>query len=172
MPYRQEDIARIMPRIREMFRISSELEETFPGRKFTLDGHLVGSIGEVLAAYHYDLELLPASAQRHDAKALDGRMVQIKATQGTGHVALRSEPEHLIVLRINSESGEAREVYNGPGAPVWEACGALASNGSRPIGSSKLKKLAAQVPENQRLLQVIPMDAARFDLPPETERVT
>lgn len=32
MPYRQEEIAHIMPRIREMFRISSELEETFPGR--------------------------------------------------------------------------------------------------------------------------------------------
>lgn len=168
MSYRQEDIARIMPRIREMFRISSDLEETFPGRKFTLDGHLVGSIGEVLAAYHYVLELLPASAQRHDAQAQDGRMVQIKATQGTGHVALRSEPEHLIVLLIHSESGKAQEVYNGPGAPVWAACGRLASNGSRPIGLVRLKKLAAQVPENQRLLQVIPMDWARLDLPNET----
>ena len=163
MPYCQEEIARIMPRIREMFRISSELEETFPGRKFTLDGHLVGSIGEVLAAYHYALDLLPASAQRHDAKTLDGRMVQIKATQGTGHVALRSEPEHLIVLLLHSESGKAQEVYNGPGAPVWEACGRLVSNGSRPIGLSKLKNLATQVPENQRLLQVIPMDVTRFD---------
>lgn len=158
MPYCQDEIAHIMPRIREMFRISSELEESFPGRKFTLDGHLIGSIGEVLAAYHYGLELLPASAQRHDATAQDGRMVQIKATQGSGHVALRSEPEHLIVLLLHSESGEAQEVYNGPGALVWEACGRFSSIGSRPIGLSKLKKLAAQVPENQKLLQVIPME--------------
>lgn len=140
MPYRQDEIARIMPRIQEMFRISSDLEETFPGRKFTLDGHLVGSIGEVLAAYHYGLELLQASAQRHDATAPDCHMVQIKATQGTGHVALRSEPEHLIVLLICSESGKAQEVNNGPGSLVWEACGRMASNGSRPIGLSRLKK--------------------------------
>lgn len=158
MQYQQNEIDHIMPRIQEMFRISSELEETFPGRKFTMDGHLIGSIGEVLAAYHYGLELLPGSAHRHDATALDDRMVQIKATQGAGHVALRSEPEHLIDLLLHSETGKAQEVYNGPGALVWEACGRLTSIGSRPIGLSKLKKLAAQMPENQRLLQVIPME--------------
>ena len=48
MPYCKDEFARIVPRIREQFRNSSELEETFPGRKFTLDGRLVGSIGEVL----------------------------------------------------------------------------------------------------------------------------
>jgi hypothetical protein len=47
MPYSQNEIAQIMPRIREMLRISTELERLFPNRKFTLDGHLVGSIGEV-----------------------------------------------------------------------------------------------------------------------------
>ena len=145
MSYDLKDIARIMPRIRELFRISSELEDTFPDRKFTLDGHLVGSIGEVLAAYHYALELMPSSAQRHDATVPDGCMVQTKATQGTGPVALRSEPEHLIVLLHHSESGKAQEVYNGPGALVWEACGRMASNGSRPIGLSKLKSLFLKI---------------------------
>ena len=107
-----------MPRIRELFRISSELEESFPGRKFRLDGYPVGSIGKVLAAYHYGLELLPVSARWDDATAQDGRMVQIKATQGTGHVALRSEPEHLIVHLLHSESCQAQEVYSGPGSLV------------------------------------------------------
>lgn len=153
------DIACIMPGIREMFRISSELEQAFPGRRFTLDGHLVGSIGEILAAYHYGLELLPSSSERHDAVASDGHMVQIKATQGKGHIALRSEPEHLIVLWINSESGEAREVYNGPGAPAWETCGKWASNGTRPISLAKLRKMAERVSEGQRIRQVHPFDA-------------
>lgn len=157
MPYQQDQIAQIMPRIREMFRISAELERAFPGRKFTLDGHLVGSVGEVLAAYFYGLELLPPSAQRHDATAPDGRMVQIKTTQGTGHVALRSEPAHLIVLRIKGDSGEALEIYNGPGAPVWEACGKWASNGTRPIGVRKLEGLAVQVPMDQRIAQIHPL---------------
>lgn len=35
------------------------LEELFTGRHFTLDGHLVGSLAEVVASYIYDLELLP-----------------------------------------------------------------------------------------------------------------
>ena len=50
-------------------------------RHFTPDGHLVGSIGEVLVASYYGLELLPASSQTHDAKSDSGKMVQIKATQ-------------------------------------------------------------------------------------------
>jgi hypothetical protein len=159
MSYSQEEIVLIMPRIREMFRISAELERAFPGRKFTLDGHLVGSIGEVLAAYSYGLELLPSSSERHDAVAPDGRMVQIKATQGTGHIALRSEPEHLIVLLLHSDSGEAREIYNGPGAPVWAVCGKWASNGTRSISLAKLKRMAVQVPDNQRLVQTDFIDA-------------
>ena len=45
--------------VRELYSSVAELEELFPGRKFTLDGHLVGSIGEVIAAHRYGLELLP-----------------------------------------------------------------------------------------------------------------
>jgi hypothetical protein len=48
--------------VREIYAIVAKLEATFPGRHFTPDGHLVGSLGEVLAAHFYGLELLPASA--------------------------------------------------------------------------------------------------------------
>ena len=58
-----------------MYEIVNELEQHFPGRHFTLDGHIVGSLGEVLAEYRYDLELFTASAERHDAKTKDGRLV-------------------------------------------------------------------------------------------------
>jgi hypothetical protein len=37
--------------IKELYGIVDSLEALFPGRHFTPDGHLVGSIGEVLAAY-------------------------------------------------------------------------------------------------------------------------
>lgn len=33
--------------IRELYKITAELEEKYPGRRFTPDGHLIGSIGEV-----------------------------------------------------------------------------------------------------------------------------
>jgi hypothetical protein len=55
--------------VRRLYEIVGQLESTFTGRKFTLDGHLVGSIGEVMAAHRYGLELLTASTEGHDARA-------------------------------------------------------------------------------------------------------
>jgi hypothetical protein len=36
--------------VSRLYEIVDELEEIFPGRHFTPDGHLVGSLGESLAA--------------------------------------------------------------------------------------------------------------------------
>ena len=44
--------------IRDLYQIVARLEEAFPGRRFTPDGHLVGSLGEVFAAERYGLTLL------------------------------------------------------------------------------------------------------------------
>ena len=41
-----EAIQRLVP---ELFRVIAELEAAVPGRHFTPDGHLIGSIGEVIA---------------------------------------------------------------------------------------------------------------------------
>jgi hypothetical protein len=139
-------------KIKELYSVVNELEQQFPGRHFTLDGHLVGSIGEVLAASMYDLELLKASTEIHDAKAKNGKMVQIKATQ-VKSVCLSNEPEHLIVLKLQ-EDGSADVVYNGPGKPVWEATGRMQKNGQRSISLFKLRNLMNNVPLCDRLEQV------------------
>ncbi len=136
----------------KLYAIVGQLEAQFSGRKFTLDGHLVGSIGEVLAADRYDLNLLPASAKTHDARAQDGRLVQIKATQ-VRSVSLRSEPEHLIVLRLDSTGG-AEEIFNGPGHLAWRHAGRLQKNGQCSISVSKLTELMAGVPADARLQTV------------------
>jgi hypothetical protein len=135
--------------VRRLYSLVGEFEALFPGRRFTPDGHLVGSIGEVVAAHRYDLSLYPASSEAHDGSAKDGRNVEVKATQGDT-VALRAEPEHLIVLHLNKD-GHATEVFNGPGALVWSNCGAMQKNGQRPISLSRLRKLMSQVPASQRL---------------------
>jgi|SRR5690606_5301547 len=125
--------------IKRIYEIVNELETLFPGRHFTPDGHMVGSIGEVLAAEHFNLELLPASFQGHDAKDKDGRFVQIKATQGNS-VALRSEPDRLIILKLKKD-GNFEIVYDGDGKIVWENCGSVQSNGQRRISLTKLRSL-------------------------------
>ena len=127
------------------------LEVLFPGRKFTLDGHLVGSIGEVVAAYMFRLTLLAGSSQGHDAIAADGRAVEIKFTQGRS-VAIRHQPGHLIVLH-RPRGGPVGVVYNGPGETVWLHAGAKASNGQRPISLHRLRLLDREVDPAQRLIQ-------------------
>jgi len=49
--------------------------------------------------------------------------------------------DRLIVLRIASFE-EAEVVYDGDGAPVWQAAGKMQKNGQRTIGLSKLYKIA------------------------------
>lgn len=62
-------------KIKELYKITSELESSYLGRKFTIKGHLVGSIGEVIVAEHYGLTLLRNSAEMHDAISADGKYV-------------------------------------------------------------------------------------------------
>ena len=137
--------------IKALYVVVNELETLFPGRHFTPDGHLVGSLGEVTAAYLYDLELLPASVPAHDAKTRDGRLVQIKATQAD-RVALRSESDYLLVLRF-SPDGNSQEIYNGPGDEPWKMAGPRQSNGQKQISLSRLRELSRTVSPEHRLQQ-------------------
>jgi hypothetical protein len=100
--------------VARLYEPVAELERSFPGRPFTPEGHLVGSLGEVPASHHYDLDLLQYSTACHDVQDRNGRLVQVKATQGKT-VALRAEPDHLLV-RLHKRDGTIEEIYNGPGA--------------------------------------------------------
>lgn len=132
------DLGELPKLLNDLYDVVSRLEAIAPGRKFTPDGHLVGSIGETVAAYAYGLELLPASVKQHDARTRDGRCVQIKLTQGTS-VALSYDCEHLLVLQLSRSTGFI-EVYNGPGAPVWQEIESKAAVGrQRQITLSGLR---------------------------------
>jgi hypothetical protein len=101
---------------------------------------LVGSIGEVVAAYAFGLTLYPSGADKHDGETEDGRKVQIKLTGGIRGIGLSSEPDFLIVLQLRDYKFSV--VYNGPGAPVWGKCrGNPEVRGQRPIALALLRKL-------------------------------
>lgn len=136
-------------KIRQLYAIVNDLEQQFPGRHFTPDGHLVGSIGEVIAASTYDLELLPASYETHDAITPNGKMVQIKATQ-KDRVSLYGEPNFLIVLKILPD-GSTIELFNGPGKQVWDSAGPLQKNGQRSISTAKLKNIMSSVVKTDQI---------------------
>lgn len=127
-----------------LYQSVDRLQAMFAGRKFTLDGHLVGSLGEVIACYMFNLTLNTASTKGHDAIASDGRHVEIKFTQGNS-VAIRHEPAHLVVLQ-RLRGMPLTVVFNGSGEVAWQNAGRLGKNGQRAISISKLKALGAKVP--------------------------
>jgi hypothetical protein len=122
----------------DIYRAVAELTSAYPGRKFTPDGHLVGSIGEVVAAKALGLTLYPGSHPGHDAYDAKGD-VQIKTTAAQS-ISLYDTCVRLVVLKIVSPE-EAEIVYDGPGKPAWSAAGAKQKNGQRRISIAKLRKL-------------------------------
>jgi hypothetical protein len=144
-----DKLDRALQLVNDVFTATAELEALFEGRHFTPDGHLVGSLGEVIAAHRYGLILNNASEKGHDAVAPDGRKVEVKLTS-IGRVALRHEPEHLLVL-VRSGDGTVSTIYNGPGKPVWEAVSKVQSNGQRSISVAALRRLDRDVPDEDRL---------------------
>ena len=133
--------------VKQLYSAVKELEEMFPGRHFTPDGHMVGSLGECLVADAYDLELRTASNKGYDAVTADGLEVEIKATQSES-VAFRSNPSYTIVIKLFPD-GTFDEIYNGPGHLVWDQFigKRLPSNGQYQISLTKLRKLNNDVPQ-------------------------
>jgi hypothetical protein len=114
-----------------IYQAVEQLRSEFPKRSFTPDGHLVGHIGEVIAAKEFRLELLPNSHPCHDAKDALGRFVQIKLTAGKS-ISMYADCDRLIVLRIASPEW-AELIYDGDGAPIWERAGKPKKNGQRTV---------------------------------------
>lgn len=127
--------------INELYELTSKLEGMYPGRYFTPDSHLAGSIGEVFAAERYGVSLFAAGHKTHDGTAPDGRLVQIKATQRRS-VGISGEPDYLLVFSID-DKGRFEEVYNGPGHPVWQlvAHKKLPKTGQYQVSLARLKEL-------------------------------
>ena len=134
-------IVKLPSQVAAIYKATEELEAAYPGRKFTPDGHMVGSIGEVIAAEALNLTLYPGSHPGHDAYDLNGD-VQIKMTAAK-RVSLYAACDRLVVLKVKSPQ-EAEIIYDGPGDIVWAASGKMQKNGQRSISLSRLKTLLPQ----------------------------
>lgn len=148
--------ARTAELVEQLHAVMTELEEMHPGRKFPLDGHLVGSIGEAAAEALFDIQLVRASTAGHDAVASDGRKVEVKATYGDRSVAVRAtsgdHADLLIVLRLSRTPGVAHDVvFNGPLELALEVAGAFQSNGQAPMRLSRLREVNQKVMPGDRV---------------------
>ncbi|MDD3417251.1 MAG: hypothetical protein PHY47_25200 [Lachnospiraceae bacterium] len=153
MEYTEEQINSAYLKIVELLHIVNDLEGIFTGRHFTLDGHLVGSIGEIMAAYYYGIELYEASAPTHDGKTRDGREVQIKITQ-QDRIVINEKPDYLIVLFLNRKTGEISEIYNGSGEMPWETAYIYEKHNTRYMMISKLLEMDKNVDGENRIAMI------------------
>jgi len=110
------DNERLAKLIADLYNVVDGLDQLFAGcnRRFTPDGHLVGSIGEAVAKHIYDMELEPSSRAGWDAILHSGEKVQIKTTS-VASISLRSAgtyADSLLVLKMDRKNG-FREIYAG-----------------------------------------------------------
>lgn len=139
--------------VKQMLGIVERLCVAYPKKRFTLDGRLVGDIGEVLVEDAYDLVLYEDVKKHHDAECSDGRLVQIKATMKKNltfpadHV-----PNYYLGVQVKSD-GSFVEVFNGPGAIAWEAVKdrATPKTNLHSVTVAALKKLQEKVPPEDRI---------------------
>jgi len=107
--------------VNQMLQIVKQLQSAYPKKRFTLDGRLVGDLGEILVEDAYDVELYENLHEHHDGITSDGRKVQIKATmQDSLTFPADHVPDYYLGIRIHSD-GTFTEVFNGTGLVAWGA---------------------------------------------------
>lgn len=111
-----------MLEIKQLLEITQKLRTQYQ-RSFSLDGRLVGDIGEVLVAEKYGLELYSENTAVHDGfEKATGRKVQIKASfKNYSYFPYGDNklPDYFLSVNI-TENGELEELFNGPGHFIVE----------------------------------------------------
>lgn len=142
--------------VRHLLHARNSLRERFAatGLRFTLDGNLVGDLGEAIAAELFALTLVARRGLKGiDAVAPDGRKVQVKST-GRGDsfpfTHVEEQADWLIALRLHYEQERVEIIYNGPYGP---AIAHLAQpwQGQLSVRLNRLRTLNATIDDELRL---------------------
>lgn len=128
-----------------------QLRNVFPSKEFTIDGRLVGDIGETIAALEYDVQLYDVQVPGHDGHTTDGRRVQVKATFKNS-LTFRTVPDYYLGLKLY-EDGRHEEIYNGPGRLIYDHYSHRKGIGEQQLSFPirKLARLSAGVDSRDRI---------------------
>lgn len=134
-----------------VFQGIEKLKSAFPNRKFTVDGRLVGDIGEVIAELEYDVLLHEVSQPTHDGTTADGRNVQIKATFKDS-LTFKTTPDYYLGFKLYPD-GRHEEVFNGPGQLIYDRFAHRKGIGVNLLSFrvSELKEISKKVTQNDRI---------------------
>ncbi|MCV0427642.1 MAG: hypothetical protein K5905_19480 [Roseibium sp.] len=122
--------------------------------KYTLDGNLVGDIGEALAVELFGITLVDSKSHPGiDGYSIDKRSVQIKATgsgYGPAFRPVEQRADHLIFFDLDFDRCRGTVFYNGPERPVVATLPAD-WKGQRMVSRKKLAELDANIADSDRL---------------------
>jgi hypothetical protein len=128
-----------------------QLRAMFPEKKFTVDGRLVGDIGEAIAALEYDIQLYKRQQADHDGETSNDRKIQVKATFKNS-LTFTAVPDFYLGFKLFND-GRHEEIFNGPGRMIYERYkhrkGIGKTQLSFPI--KELKNLSENVPNSDRI---------------------
>ena len=149
-----------MKEIKQLLKITSKLRNRYK-RSFTLDGNLVGDIGEVLVAEKYGIELYPPNSHKHDGyERATGRFVQIKSSfDSRSYYPCNHTPNYVICVRIKPD-GSLEELFNGKGSFLekhYIKRRNLSKGNGRylyTLSGNILQELNNEVPDNDRIQEV------------------
>jgi hypothetical protein len=120
---------------------------------FTLDGNLVGDLGEAVAAELFGLKLTGRSNEGVDGYAPDGRSVQVKASgtkRGAAFRPVETKADHLLFFHFDYDGCYGEVIYNGPEEPVRDIL-PPSWVGQRCVSAAAFRRLNKLVENDQRL---------------------
>ncbi len=140
-----------------IFRGIALLGDAFGHRKFTIDGRLVGDVGEIIAELEYAITLDVVGKSHHDATTPEGRRVQIKATF-QDQLTFGRTPDLYLGFRL-FPNGEHEEVFNGPGHIIHDRYCHRKGIGVKLLRfpNAELKRLSSEVNDADRVSRRVPL---------------
>ncbi|WP_244640355.1 DUF6998 domain-containing protein [Aureimonas glaciei] len=147
------------PAIANLVLARNELRDHYvsSGLTFTLDGNLLGDLGEAIAAEIFGVKLQGRSVTGIDGHAPDGRSVQVKVTgtdRGPAFRMVDTRADHLLFFSLDVDNAEGLVIFNGP---EHIALGLLPHTwvGQRSLTRNQIRAADREVDDADRLQPII-----------------
>ena len=175
LPPQIRELVEARNRLREHYRSVLESQRADATLSFTLDGNLVGDIGEAIAVELFGIRLVEQkSYEGIDGFAPDGRTtVQVKATgtkRGPAFRQTETRADHLLFFDLDFEKLSGEVVFNGP-EHLAVAKLPPTFSGQRSLTPGQIRAVDLMVQTDQRLPLISRNKPPRDRRFTETERL-
>lgn len=103
-------------------------------RDFSLDGRLVGDLGELVAAMIAPIILTEGAGPKYDGHLKDNpeQKVQVRCSLRDDSIAIKHGEGHFIAIQLKEDNGgQYRVVYDGPALKPWIYVNSKKTTGER-----------------------------------------